>query len=118
MQALWLGRTGCVLAHRRRARRWSSVRECRSLGGGVAVSGAMSLMARALCFKAKAVMAIGEALAVSGLPLTPMSLFGGGEPARDRCIEAKREPEFERRGKTLAAVLAGGWWVSTRVLIG
>src|SRR3569833_22834 len=32
MQALCEGRTVCELAHRRRARRWSSVSECRSLG--------------------------------------------------------------------------------------
>lgn len=39
MQDLWDGRTGCVLAHRRRARRWSRVRACRSLTGVAEVSG-------------------------------------------------------------------------------
>ncbi|KAL2134699.1 hypothetical protein VTI74DRAFT_11103 [Chaetomium olivicolor] len=48
MHALWLGRTGCELAQRRRARRWSRVSEWRSFGGVATASGTISSVMAAI----------------------------------------------------------------------
>jgi len=103
MQALWLGRTGWELAHRRKARRWSRVSECRSLAGagfaGVAVvvcwaSGASSAD---MATRAAAMASLNDWLVVNFVlarralrEVRVDALGGSGDPVGDNSLVVAR----------------------------